>query len=121
MRSTVAVEGAVIETCEPCATCGEVTPHSRRRHAPLCWTAAALAALAGAGWVAAASGRLGLVAPRVVLAGAVCIVTALVAARADRARRWDLACNRCRGKAIAGRRAGRRCWRLPLRATTIDM
>jgi hypothetical protein len=107
----------VIETVEPCATCSEVTPHSRRRHAPLAWLAATLGLLASLqGAAAITAARLG--------AGLLCIALASCALgllKADRARRWDLACTRCRGKALAAARPLRRRWRLPLRATTIDL
>jgi hypothetical protein len=112
----MAAERDVIETCEPCTSCGEVPPHSRRRIAPLRWLARALGLLAALLAVVAIAGRP-------LLAGPVALLLALAVLgllQVDRARRWDLACTRCRGKAVAGARPAWRRWRLPLRATTID-
>jgi len=81
----------VIESCEPCATCGEVTPHSRRGYAPLRWLAAATGLLAALLAVAAVARTLPLACPAS-LASALLVLAVL---RADRARRWDLACTRC--------------------------
>jgi hypothetical protein len=80
-------------------------------------------------WLAAILGLLAVALACVMLvegpllASPVALLLALVALgvlQADRARRWDLACTRCRGKAVAAARPGQRRRRLPLRATTID-
>ena len=110
----------MIETCEVCTICGEVTPHSRRRWAPLKLAAGIVLALALALIVAAllVGGSVG------VAAGALGLVALLPAAaglwHADSALRWDLACTRCRVKAIAAARPARPRIRLPLHTTTID-
>lgn len=83
------------ERIEPCARCGERTPHSHRRLAPLLFAAGAFTALAawlctfGAPGVAAGCTFLGL---------------ALSLAFADRRLGWHIACERCRGRWLASRR-----------------
>jgi len=106
----------VIETCEPCPSCGEVTPHSRRRWAPrrlaaaLC-VALALALLAAAFWLRDDDARVGAFAAAMPLG---LLAAAIWLWHADNALRWDLACTRCRTRAFAGRR------RWLGRHTTID-
>lgn len=88
----------MIETVETCGACGEVTPHRRRRCAPLRWLAAASAIFAVAAWGtdldAYAAGTLSFVS----------LLVALGLFQTDRQRRWDLACARCQDRARAAGR-----------------
>ena len=84
----------MLESCEPCLACGTVTPHARRRLAPL-KLAAGLAA----------GGALAVLVPGPELVAIPLALLPLGLVRADRARRWDLACVRCRAKARSAERA----------------
>ena len=84
----------VSEECRECARCAALTPHSRRRVAPLL----VLVVLA-----AAAGGALAVVTPQAaafVAAGLFAFV-ALLLVRLDRRLAWHIACERCRGKQLA--------------------
>jgi hypothetical protein len=97
------VEVLVIESCEPCATCGEVTPHRRRRWAPRRLLAGLVLLLAVA---PLARGPLTDDVPgaaTVAVRMALLLPVAWGLWQADRARRWDLACTRCRSRATACR------------------
>ncbi len=83
--------------CERCAACGEVTPHSRPRIRIARWISIALAASAiGA---ALFGGHYD--------ATFVLGVLALIVFATDRARHLELACDRCRYKAIRADRKNR--------------
>lgn len=104
----------VVESVESCARCGERTPHRRRPLAPLriaggllCLLAASLTpgllALEGL----AGGSRLALMA--------LCLLVARGLWTSDAGRHRDLACARCRERALE---AGRRLRRAP---RTIDI
>jgi hypothetical protein len=86
-----------LEECGECARCAALTPHSRRRIAPLL----VLAALA-----AGSGGVLAAVAPRAeaFVAAGLLAFAALLLVLLDRRLGWHIACERCRGKLLAVRR-----------------
>jgi hypothetical protein len=90
LRSSSAAKVARVflrETIEPCPTCGELTPHSRRRVAVIATLGALL--LVGAAWLALAGAGLSAALPA--FAG-------LLLIRLDRERSAHVACERCRAK-----------------------
>ena len=97
----------VVETVETCTTCGEVTAHRRRQWAPLriaCWLV-----IGGVSTFSLALWTLGAITP---LSGLLLVGFGALLGRglwtSDAQRHWDLACARCRERALEGERRLRR-------------
>ena len=94
-----------VTTCEVCATCQTVTPHSTRRVAVPRVVAGLLFA---AGVAAALASRYG--AEQWILPAPLAFGLALGVWLRDRRQYWRITCERCRSKRIAAEQPERAVW-----------